>query len=142
MTTALATLPPHRVLEPIRFDPEEDPDEYFAIYWSPNDTPEESLAQEEAVEARYQAVAQAICAGTQVRCNSNEAELGLREVCMTKYTDPETGEARYAVEVWRGPHSGKHDFATRTTADQRYGYYLAKLNRPGKPLRGIRVCTR
>jgi hypothetical protein len=133
-------LPAHRVLLAARLDSENDPAEFFDTADVTQDDPELYLAQDEIREQRYEAVSQAICAGMQLRCHSNQADRGLREVCMTKYTDPETSEERYAVEVWHGLDEGKHDFANREAARQRLLYYLAKLEPLGRlsmvPVRG------
>jgi hypothetical protein len=128
----MTPLPAHRVLHVSRLDPEGDPAEFFDTIVVNQDDAEQYLTQDEIREQRYEAVTQAICAGKQLRCHSNQADRGLREVCMTKYTDPETSEQRYAVEVWHGLDEGKHDFAAVGPAQDRVAYYLGKLEPLGK----------
>lgn len=128
----MTSLPAHRVLKAARLDPEGDPAEFFETAVADPDDYEENLHQDELREQRYQSVAEAICAGKGLRCHSNQADKGLREVCMTKYTDPETREQRYAVEVWHGLDEGKHDFASLGPAQDRVAYYLGKLEPLGK----------
>lgn len=128
----MTSLPAHRVLRAARLDPENDPAEFFDTVVVNQDDAEQYLAQDEIREQRYDAVTEAICAGKRLRCHSNQADKGLREVCMTKYTDPETREQRYAVEVWHGLDEGKHDFASVGAAQDRVAHYLAKLEPLGK----------
>jgi hypothetical protein len=139
MDTIESTLPQHRVLKRSKLDPYgQDPAEYFPVAASPDATPNERLTLEMEAEERCEAIGRAICAGQQLKCRSNQADTGLREACMTMFLDPETGEQRFAVEVWYGSDTGTHDFSTLSAAEDRLGHYFTQLMRYGKlPLRAV-----
>jgi hypothetical protein len=124
-----SVLPPHRVLKASKLDPDTDPKWFFSIPPRPDHEHEQGLADEEANEKRYERFFQAITQGQVLRCHAKaEDAFGAnKEVSLTKYSDPETSEPRYAVEVWNGLDDGKHDFASYETARQRLLYYLDKI---------------
>lgn len=119
----MPVLPPHRVLEQSKLDHPDDPAWFYAVPSGGGDHQD----QEAANEDRYEEVAQAICSGRQVRCDSTGDDANLREVCTTRFVDPETQEWRFAVEVWNGFDSGKHDFAAEEDAAERHRYYCERL---------------
>lgn len=106
------TLPAHRVLESSNLDQPGDPEQF---------------ADGEEWDERFAAVHDAITDGTRVRLDSNRDDAYLQEVCTTAYTDPETGEARFAVEVWNNDVVGKHDFADKDDATDRHNTWCDDL---------------
>lgn len=106
-------LPDHRVLcASTALDRHDDPQPYFG----------------DGAEEPLQAVLDAVHGGRQLRLASNHDDLHLLEVCMTEFTDPATGERRYAVEAWNNHAFAKHDFAFHPDASARYHYYYDELN--------------
>lgn len=61
----------------------------------------------------------AIHAGAQLSCHYAQAEDGSPtdpETCVTRFTDPRTGETRFALEVWSRSTKQTYDYATEALA--------------------------
>lgn len=96
------TLPKRRIIESAS----------FGSRWEPDVTDEEAEEITNAI-SRGRLLFYVVTSGPD-RYTSNH-----REVDLTRFRDPRTGETRYAVETWLGPRKWTYDYANETSARER-----------------------
>jgi hypothetical protein len=93
-----------------------------------------SRRQSDVTEDEGDAIMAAVFRGTRLKVRTDGDDYGhallggpLREVCMTEFTDPATGQTRWAVETWAHTRKVTHDYADRAAAEERYEKASANL---------------
>lgn len=94
-----------------------------------------SRRQPDVTEDEGDAIMAAVLRGTRLKVRTDGDDSGhtllggpLREVCMTEFADPATGQTRWAVEAWAHTRKVTHDYADRADAERRYENASANLN--------------
>lgn len=77
----------------------------------------------------------AVMAGNSLGLRTNASGHGataegpnFREVALTEFTDPESGDLRYALEMWKGAHKRTYDFTNKARAYEEYEAAAERFN--------------
>lgn len=84
-------------------------------------------------ESEAEAIMAAIHAGKSLGVltrgtDGGEGDTALREVCLTEFADPGSGDTRYAVEVWNDRSKTTSDYVDISTAQTRYDEFAINLD--------------